>query len=228
MFSDLLSEEPDREDLRAYRRDRRYRRANTSLLLVSLVAVAGQLLAATFPSRPLRVVDRLHETLIETMKEKDYSTRYQRLEPTIRSSLNLPLISRVILGRYWAQLEEEQRREFVEWFGRFSVAAYAARFQGYSGERFRRVGTKTLREGQVLVRTLLIPAEGDPVSLDYLLREEEEGDWRIVSVNVEGVNDLALRRAEYGTLMRDRGFDGLMAELRAHIEAMERGESGEN
>ena len=50
--------------------------------------------------------------------------------------------------------------------------------------------------------------------------------WRISDVFLSGtVSELALRRSEYGALMRREGFDALLAAVRKKIAAAEAGTS---
>ena len=73
------------------------------------------------------------------------------------------------------------------------------------------------------MRTRLLRSDGDPVRLDYRMRKGAPG-WRISDVFLSGtVSELALRRSEYGALMRREGFDALLAAVRKKIAAAEAG-----
>ena len=48
-----------------------------------------------------------------------------------------------------------------------------------------------------------------------------EGQWMIISVIANGVNDLSLKRAEYATVIKDKGFQGLVADVTDKITNME-------
>ncbi len=63
------------------------------------------------------------------------------------------------------------------------------------------------------------PIEGDghTVQFKYILKPEGER-WRILNVFADGVSELAARKAEYSTVMKDRGFDALIARLRDKID----------
>ncbi len=108
-------------------------------------------------------------------------------------------------------------------FSRWSIATYANRFDGYSGERFVTDGETALRSGDRLVRTRLLRPEDAPVQLNYLLRQTSAG-WRIVDVYLTGtISELASRRSEFTAVLRDGGPDRLVAELRQRTEALMRG-----
>jgi phospholipid transport system substrate-binding protein len=49
------------------------------------------------------------------------------------------------------------------------------------------------------------------------------GEWYIITVIADGVNDLSLKRGEYADVIRKKGFDGLVADIKSKISNMEKG-----
>lgn len=198
-------------------KNRRYGAPAALVLLVALCTPPSPGIAEE--RRPAEVVEQFQQTLAEVMKEADalgYEGRYERLAPAVRQSHALSEIARVAVGRYWDRLSEAQRSSLVETFGELSIATYAHRFDGYSGERFETVSVEHLGPDQALVRSRLIEADGNTIGFDYLLRREDD-NWRIVNIIVNGVSDLALKRAEYTSIIRRQGFDTLIAKLKEKI-----------
>ncbi|MDQ2696208.1 MAG: ABC transporter substrate-binding protein [Pseudomonadota bacterium] len=164
---------------------------------------------------PVEVVEKLQDALLAVMKDAGrlgYSGRYQRLEPVIRDSFDLPFIVRLAVGRYWQDLSEAQQAQLVDTFTRLSVSTYAAQFDGYGGETFRVESRQALADGDVVVRAVLHDPDGDRTFFDYQLHRNG-GDWRIVNIIVDGISDLALKRAQYTATLRRQGFDALLARL---------------
>ena len=80
-----------------------------------------------------------------------------------------------------------------------------------------------LQSGDRLVRTQLVRPRDEPVALNYLMRDFG-GAWRVVDVYLSGtVSELASRRAEFTTLLREGGAARLEAELRRRTETLLRG-----
>ncbi len=168
-----------------------------------------------FASRPEECVNRLHEALIKAMKlggEVPCSRRYAVLEPVIKDLFDFPLTSRLVLGRYWKGLDQEKRRKFVNAFATMSTATYADRFREYSGEKFKTVDTIMIKKHRALVKTLLITSKGEEIPLDYSC-VLSGNTWKIVTVTAKGVNDLAIKRAEYTNFLKDRSIDQLISFL---------------
>lgn len=192
------------------------------------VAAAVLLVGASSASDPppAAPVETLHRTLIEIMRTASGSatggaaaSRERSLAPVVRQVFDLGRLARVALGPYWNALDSRQRARMVTVVSRYTTASYAARFDSYSGERFETTGTRPLRRGRVLVRTLLHPPDGESVRLDYVVQPAQDG-WRIANVVAEGVSELALRRAEYEAVMAAEGFEALIGRLEHQIAAL--------
>lgn len=79
-----------------------------------------------------------------------------------------------------------------------------------------------MKKGRMRVRTRLVRPGDEAVQLDYVL-QEEAGRWRIVNVVANGVSDLSLKRADYGSIMKKQGFDLLVEKLEAQVAALGKG-----
>jgi phospholipid transport system substrate-binding protein len=170
-----------------------------------------------------RVVETLHEALLGVMKDAKalgYDGRYEKLAPVIRSGFDLPFMAEKSVGRHWKTASEEERQALVETFSRFTVANFAGRFDGYSGQVFRTLGVEPATHGTVLVRTHLDEPGEEGVALDYRLRSVD-GGWRIIDIYLNGtVSELALRRSEYSALIQREGFQALLAKLAERIDEL--------
>jgi phospholipid transport system substrate-binding protein len=188
-----------------------------SLILLVLHLTAPFLAAGD--REAVEIVENLHTTLLAVMKDGvqiGYKGRYDRLEPLIKASFDLPFISRTVMGRYWETLNQEQRSKFIETFSELSIATYAGNFDSYSGERFKTISEKEVSGGRIQVQTRLIKSDGGEIRLDYILHRIDY-QWRIINVIAEGVSDLALKRAEYSAFIKNKGFDALLVKLNEKI-----------
>jgi phospholipid transport system substrate-binding protein len=156
----------------------------------------------------------LYDTLLSVMKQGrqlGFAGRRDKLAPVIRQVFDLPLMTRLMVGLQWSGLAAAQQQQLISAFTAFSIATYANRFDGYSGERFD-VDSTPVREsnGDVIVRTRLVKSDGEPVQIDYLLHNDN-GAWRIVDVYLSGtVSELATRRSEFSSVMRRGGPKALV------------------
>jgi phospholipid transport system substrate-binding protein len=185
--------------------------------LLSVACLTGVLAAA---DRPRQVIERLNASLLDIMQNADelgYVGRYEQLEPVLEESYDFPFMLRLALGPTWRELDERQRAELTELFTDMSVANYAARFDGYGGERFEILGEEPGPREAVLVQSRIVRPDDEPVQLNYLLREFEDG-WRIIDVLLDArYSELARQRAEFAAVLRSGGVPDLVATLERKI-----------
>ena len=199
---------------------------NARAVLSALVAVV---LLVAVPARAgedgaIQVVERFHEQLIEVMRNAetwDYAQRRGRLAPAITENFDTTFMARVASGSHWKGMTNEDKVAVVTAFRGFTVANYAARFNGYSGQQFETVEETPRGAKRSFVKTKLVKANGEAVEIDYLLRLK--GDkWLIVDIYLEGrVSELALRRSEFAPILSGSGTAALVSELRSKITSLE-------
>ncbi len=194
----------------------RHRIARLCLLLTALWLAAP----AAAQDDPTAVVQRLNDTLLGVMQEADalgFAGRYQRLEPALVEIFAFPTMARVAAGSHWRGLDADQRERLADAFARFSIATYASRFDGFSGERFEIGSEEESARGSMIVESRIVTGDGEPVELNYLLRQNE-GRWRIFDVYLNGsISELATRRSEYTSILDNQGFDDLISQLEGRI-----------
>jgi phospholipid transport system substrate-binding protein len=186
----------------------------------AVLTFVGLAVALAQSSTPREVVERLNGGLLEVMQnaaDLDYDGRYRQLEPVLRDSYDFPFMTRVAVGPTWASLDPAQRDQLAELFTEMSIANYAARFDGYGGERFETLGEEPAPRDAVLVRTRLVRPSDQPVALNYVLKQSEDG-WRIIDVLLESkFSELARQRSEFAAVLRAGGPSDLVATLERKI-----------
>lgn len=168
---------------------------------------------------PIAPVARLQEGLLEVMQNVDsldYQERYEQIAQIIDETHDIPFIAKLTLGRHWNQLTEEQRDSFIDKFRDLSVTTYTSRFNAYNGEQFSIIAQKALPRGGIRVAGQLSRSAEKPIDFNYHLNDRSK-QWRIVNIVVDGVSDLALKRAEYNKIMKDGDFSSLIDHLQDQI-----------
>ncbi|MBM3492501.1 MAG: hypothetical protein FJX68_19090 [Alphaproteobacteria bacterium] len=162
---------------------------------------------------PAAAVQALHEALLAAMrqgKELGFAGRFEQLAPSIVEAFDLDLMARLAAGPAWGKLNAQEQQEVAASFRRYSIANYAARFTDDTGMRFELVGQREQDGLGTLVETRLLPGDGTPVTLTYLLRRRDDG-WRAIDVYLAGtISELAVRRAEFATVLGREGVGGLV------------------
>jgi len=201
-------------------RNRKHLVALLGLMLSVLVALGP---AGAKSGAPMQAVERLHTAILEAARDGEtlgYAGRYELLEPVIRTTHDIAFIGELTTGRYWRDMDEAERLAFSEAFLHLSTATYASRFKAYSGESFELLSESEQGPDSVLVKSLLSLSDGKTLRFDYALRKSDQ-EWLIVNILVDGVSDLALKRAEYRKILKQGGFSALINHLMEQVSELE-------
>lgn len=184
-----------------------------------VIAVAGLALGLGFatltpPAKAMgsAAVQTLYSTLMSTMQSGPSlgaSGRYARLEPVIRQVFDIPTMTRLAVGPEWTNLNQVQQQQVTQAFERYVTAIYAERFDKYSGEKLQVIGEQA-SSGGTIVTTQIVKSDGQPVSVNYLVRQ----NGQITDVYVDAsISELATRRSEFASILKNQGINGLIAML---------------
>lgn len=164
----------------------------------------------------MNLVKHFYAQLTSVMKQGDklgFAGRYKTLEPTVKAAFNLPLMTRYAVGLVWSRATAEEQKQLTSAFSDFTIANYASRFMRDNGERFDVIDEKPTDAG-IIVETKLTPKDGEAVALNYLVRLDEKGNYRIIDVLLDGtISELALRRSEFSAIANRDGVAALVNSL---------------
>jgi phospholipid transport system substrate-binding protein len=186
-------------------------------LVLPTVAVAGDADPAIAPIRAF------YDALLAAMKQADQlgvRGRYDKLAPVIRSTFDLPAMTRIAVGPEWTSIPAEQQTALLDSFARMTIATYASRFDGFSGQSFEIDPEVQLRNNGRIVRTRLARPKEEPVALNYLMRGSGES-WKIVDIYLSGtISELATQRSEFGAILKSGGPAALIESLRQQYDKL--------
>lgn len=165
------------------------------------------------------VVDKLDNVLIEVMKGAKaygYQGRVDVLTPVVLETHDFESIAKLAVGRYWKDLTDEEKSQLQQKLADYSIATYAAQFDSYAGEAFKYESEDTAKSGRILVRYTLTSSSEAPHKFEYMMNQAN-GQWRIINIIVDGISDLALKRAQYESIIEHEGFPKLLDKLSEKI-----------
>lgn len=197
----------------------------TALALLSILFAAARASAddAAAPAKAgggaAPVIDHFHGVLLDVMKNANalgLEGRRDKLAPVLDATYDFPAMAQRSLATGWAKLDASQRERFIAAFRGMTLRTYATRFDGWDGERFETLAEEPSIAGTVIVRSVLHSSNED-VHLDYRLRSTAAG-FRVIDVYLSGtVSELALRRAEYTSVLERDGFEALVSALERKV-----------
>lgn len=168
------------------------------------------------------VIKRLHATLMEVMKsgpELGYSGREALIMPIALEIYDFPAMASLSYGPGWPKLSIEQQATWIEIYTKFHVAGTAKSRSVYRGQVYQMLGYQEVPDGHILIETQLnYPGRLVDFYTNYLLRQQD-GSWKIIDVfSPPSVSVVAMRRAEYRTVLEKSGYQGLVEDMEKKMQ----------
>ncbi len=193
----------------------RMRAIGAALIVVLWSGATGIGVAAA--EEPFQFVKTLGDRAI-TILASEGSTpegRKAQFRDLLNEGFAVNIIGRFVLGRYWRAATPEERDEYLVLFRDFVLDIYSQRLDGYAGENFEIIESIVIDKRDTMVSTEIRGAEGPAIRVDYRVRSHE-GTNKIVDILVEGISLVVTQRAEFASVIKREGFEGLLARLREY------------
>jgi len=175
---------------------------------------------ASIVTAPIRA---FYDALLDVMRRAralGVHGRYDALAPVIRATFDLAAMTRISVGPRWNAIPPEQQAALIDGFTRMTIATYASRFDGYSGERFEVDPAVETRKTGSVVHTRLVQSNGEPIAINYLMRHSAPG-WKVVDVYLTGtISELATRRSEFSAILDAGGATKLIDTLKQQTDQL--------
>ncbi len=187
------------------------------MLLAPLMAHVTPALAQSDPAHT--TVQQLDDSLLTLMKAGgtksagSVRSREALIAPAIDRAIDLPLMTRLVVGPGWNTIEPADQQALLAAFRRLTIAQYAANFDSWSGESFAIAPQTETRGTDRLVRTTLNAPGKEPIAISYRLRENG-GRWQIIDIFYHNaISQVALRRSDFTAILAKGGAKALTAHL---------------
>jgi phospholipid transport system substrate-binding protein len=183
------------------------------VLIAALMCLASG--SAEAEPGPSDVVRHFYGELLNVMRNAaalGVKGRYQKLEPVVLATFEVPFMTRLSVGPSWAGLPDEQKHSASQAFARYITAVYATRFDDFSGEQFEILGEQQVEHGTI-VKTQLVKSDGEKVIINYAVHDNDTA-WQIRDVYLAGtISEVATRRSDFTATLRSGGIEALILRL---------------
>lgn len=202
---------------------------HTGLLLLGITAF-GVSAQASVP--PHQMLEGVTQELLTVLKAEQgaIAEKHERLfevvEQVLLPHVDLGVMSRYVLGKYWRTANESQRERFSSEFKNLMVRFYVSAIL----EDPNKLG-ELLEDSDNLISYLPVEADesttktrvraevhmpngGPRVPVSFSLFKKDE-QWMLYDVNVDGISLVSNYRSSFATEMRSDGLDALIERLTA-------------
>ena len=200
------------------------------LVLISLVAMfafstAGSAIPqADDQDLPQPLIEGMLDKLLDSLSanaeqiSQDQSIAYDLSNELVVPYLDFPRITRIIIGKYWRDADDEQRQRLIDEISTLLIRSYVTAMIAYADD--------TLTDEQVVyqpsryqagdrktsVRSKISLDSGQTINVRYALYRTG-GQWKIYDISFENISLVLTYRSAFGATIKKSGLDALIAQL---------------
>lgn len=175
---------------------------------------------------PREVIRSTVDAVIEVLADESLA-RDQRIADIRRlmhARFDFLTMSRSVLAQNWRNASPAQQERFTQLFPELLLHTYMAGLEGYTDEVVKIEDIRMRGRAKASVATSIISG-GKGIPVTYSLREND-GEWQIYDVIVEGVSLVNNYRGSFGSTVSNEGMDGLLETLATKVEELRRPPEG--
>ncbi len=144
----------------------------------------------------------------------------KQVEKAIVPHIDFTTMSQYVMARYWRQMTAAQQQEFSSLFKELLVKTYSNALNRYHGQTVRILGSQQISQNPPVaqVNMKIYEPDGKSIPVIYALLDEN-GQWRIYNVYIDGVSLVLNYRQSFGSIASQQGIPALLKSLREKVTA---------
>lgn len=188
-----------------------------------LIAFLAALLPALAMAQeaPDALVKRIADEVVAIVKsDKDLQAGNSRKVVELAEQKVLPhfdfmRMTRLAVGRNWAQASEAQKEQLTREFRTLLVRTYSTSLSQYRNQTIEvKPSRVAAQDTEATVRTAVIQQGGPPIPIDYSMEKTASG-WKVYDVVIDGASLVTTYRGSFNDQIQKGGIDGLVKTLQA-------------
>jgi len=187
---------------------------------ISVLALLGFSSLTMAEVAPDVLVKKTADEVLEIVKnDKDIQAGDQKkifdlAETKILPNFDFERVSRLVLGRNWANATDDQKVQFQKEFRSLLLRTYSSALSKYQNQTIEYLPFRLQPDAtRATVKTRILQPGGQPISLDYTLEKGPSG-WKVFDIVIEDVSLVTNYRSQFNNEIRQvGGMDGLIQRL---------------
>ncbi len=158
----------------------------------------------------VRLQKAVNEVLATAKASPDSRVMVTRLRPVLRNHINFDTMTRRAVGPGWRQFSPAQRTEAADLFATLVIRTYSEKLTPGELPVIKFKPAVTPAAGRVEIPTTLY-YQGSDYNVTYRL--EENDNWRVSDIVIEGVSLVANYRTQFDALFKKGGAEAVLGSL---------------
>ncbi len=134
--------------------------------------------------------------------------KIEKLKVIAKESVDIKGIGFYSLGSYRKQLNENQKKGYLEIFEKYFLKTFSSRLDQYSEPKVRVVSKKILNKKYTMVSSVLIATDKRPeIKIDWRVITKDPNNPLIIDVVIEGVSLAKVQKEEFNSIIQSNDGD---------------------
>ncbi len=189
-----------------------------ALAVTALALAAGATAFAQEMAPDALARKSIDEVLVVLRADKDLQNGNPKklhalVEEKILPHFDFMRMTRLAVGRNWAQASDAQKEALTREFQTLLVRTYSTSISQYRNQTIDVKPAKVAPgDKDTVVKTVVNQPGGQPIPIDYAMERSDKG-WKVYDVLVDGVSLVTTYRGSFNEQVQKGGIDGLVKTL---------------
>ena len=186
------------------------------LILALFISSINSFALASFEAEE-KFVSNFADNAISILSNESLNASQKNIQFTelVMSSIDMNLISKFVLSKYWKLATDDQKKAYLAAFKQYFISSYANKLDQYSGEKVVIVSSNAAKKF-VIVKSNIVRDGTDTlkIELDWRLLTRD-GQTKIIDLSIEGISLIIAQREEFQSFLanNDSSLDALINKL---------------
>jgi phospholipid transport system substrate-binding protein len=186
------------------------------LILALFISSINSFAFASFEAEE-KFVSNFADKAISILSNESLNASQKNIQFTelVMSSIDMNLISKFVLSKYWKLATDDQKKAYLAAFKQYFISSYANKLDQYSGEKVVIVSSNAAKKF-VIVKSNIVRDGTDTlkIELDWRLLTRD-GQTKIIDLSIEGISLIIAQREEFQSFLanNDNSLDALINKL---------------
>ncbi len=197
---------------------KRFQMAFLIFFTVSVFLPADNCFASAVQDQLKGTINKIIGILKDPSLKGDASIKQRRenLRKAVSERFSFEKMSQLCLGKHWKDRTDDEKKVFIELFGRLLEETYISKIEGYTNEKVEYL-KESITDKKAQVNTRII-TEKIEIPIDYRLYQEKDGSWMVYDLIIEGVSLVGNYRSQFDEILQRDNYKKLIDELKKKIE----------
>ena len=188
-----------------------------SLILILFSAFTAKSFALEPKDFVQSVVDQASSVLTTNFTKEQ---KIEKLKSIAKDTVDIIGIGYYSLGKHSKNLDEEQKKKYLELFEKYFLKSFSSRLAEYTDPKIRVDSQKKINEKYTMVSSVLLETKDKPeVKIDWRIVTKDPSKPLIIDVVIEGVSLAKVQKEEFNSIIQsnDGEINALIASLKEFI-----------